>query len=108
MPINVGVLSATLVSSKPNSLLNPTGTSRYLPRDDAITTVDHDMGRARHAGIERANCAQNIDPLESALVAEIVFYDWRVEDRLLVRSRSAPRRLGAGIHGRGRDDLVVR
>src|SRR5262249_20059807 len=84
MPIRRFALSAMLVSSKRRMLLDAAGTGRHLACDDAIAPFDHDVGRTRHAWIERSDCAQDVDPLEFALLAEIVFHDRRVQDGLLV------------------------
>src|SRR5262245_47295135 len=73
MPIRRLALSATLVSSKRRKLLDAAGTGRHLAGYHAVSTLHHDVGRAWHARVERADGAQDVDTLELLLTAEIGF-----------------------------------
>src|SRR5215831_17067495 len=86
MPIRRLALSTTLVSSKRRRLLDAAGTGRHLAGDHAISALHHGVGRTWHAGIERPNCAQDIDALELILTAETGLHNRRVQDRLLICS----------------------
>src|SRR3954471_8741862 len=60
---------------------------------------------AGQAGIEAAHCAHDVDALE--LVWPILFEDWRVLHRILIRTRSAIDVARIGIPGRRRIGMIV-
>src|SRR5688572_11660006 len=66
-----------------------------------------DVRRARHARVEAANRAQDVDAAELLRVRRFL-EEWRVHDGLLIRPGLPPLVCGRRVPCGRRDDLVVR
>src|SRR6266542_3541183 len=75
-----------------------------LARDDAVAGVD--VRGARHAGIEAADGAQDVDPFEIFRVIESL-QQRCVQDRFFIRTRVIPGIARRCVDRGRRDDLIV-
>src|SRR6266516_6637804 len=75
-----------------------------LARDDAVAGVD--VRGTRHAGIEAADGAQDVDPFEIFRVIESL-QQRCVQDRFFIRTRVIPRIARRCVDRGWRDDLII-
>src|SRR6266702_754833 len=85
-------------------VVGATGAGVDLARDDAVARVD--VRGARHAGIEAADRAQDVDPFEIFRVIESL-QQWRVQDGFFIRTWVIPGIARRCVDRGWRDDLII-